>query len=507
MPRVSKIKYDPSLSVERNALKNDCSVAAIRAYIGRNNVDRRLERKQNIIAKCRSYLKKHPGSSKKEIHEATGIGLSTISKYWLYISTNAQLTAFNTNKRAKIIKKYEDTLSNIPIEEIVRFYNASTSRKDKPVDQNRKELWSDLMETVPEMFHKADETDVSDIRSFLFEKPELPMLFIGSGGQNGSVPAFLYGLNKGIGLALTPLQFSSLSDDAVRSSRIMLLSKSGKNDDIRYASRRAVQLNPENTACLTLKDTPKNNLLKNLRGTSARIFLYEQIELKQGFTSVCSRFYNYGLFFKAFTGADSISDMVDVNLSPEHSFKVELNKVLNEPVDLEKVEHLCILYGGIGEPVAQDFESVMVESGLASVQVCDYRNYCHGRFIFPTNHTKNLKEPRFNTNVAMVLLVSPREKELALQIREFAVPKRTPVITIETEQDNAVGLIDMLIKTNVFVGFFGEQVKRINPYSPPNYHAQEVDKRKPINNIKFVNCLKKAELSLNSSSDGNSEGK
>ena len=484
MPRVSKIKYDPSLSVEKNATINGCSVAAIRAYIGRNNIDRRLERKQNIIATCRRYLKKHPGASKMEMHKATGYGLSTIRQYWGYISTKEQLMDFNANKRAKIVKRYKDTLSTIPIEEIARFLDSATSKKEEPVFANRKELWSDVLKTIPEMFHRADEADVSGLRTFFLEKPEMPMLFIGSGGQNGSVPAFLYGLNKGIGIALTPLQFSSLSDDAVKNARLLLLSKSGKNVDIKLAAERAIKINPENTACLTLKDTPQNNLLQILRGTSARIFLFDNKDLSKGFTSVSSKFLNYGMFFKAFTGVKTISELVDIVLSPDQSFKVELNKVPDEFVDLERVEHICVLYGGYGEPVAKDFESVMTESGLASVQVCDYRNYCHGRFIFPTNHTENTKEPRFNTNVAMMLLVSPREKKLAQKIRKYAVPIRTPVITIETEQDNAIGLIDMLIKSNVFVGFFGEQVKRINPYSPPNYHAKEVDKRGPIGILK-----------------------
>lgn len=56
--------------------------------------------------------------------------------------------------------------------------------------------------------------------------------------------------------------------------------------------------------------------------------------------------------------------------------------------------------------------------------------------------------------------------------------------------------LQMLVKSNVFVGYFGEQVKRINPYSPSNYHAKEVDKRKPIA-IKFIQELRKnGELKL-----------
>lgn len=497
MPKISNIQYNPALSVKENAKRNGLSEASIRYYIKTNSVDRRFDRKQNIIDDCRKYLKKHPTATRNELQQKTGHSLSTIRKYWKYITTEEELTDFD-NAKAKKRQKEEarkkqewvGILNTIPREEIYKYLDTETQKKNKPVNPNRYELWSDVLKDIPKMFLKADSMDVSGLCDFFLEKPEMPMLFIGSGGQNGAVPAFLYGLNKGIGRAITPLQFASLADETVKNSRLLLLSKGGKNEDIKYASKRAVKLNPNNTACLTFRNTPQNNLLKNLKGTSAKIFLYDDKSLKEGFTSVCGKFLKYGMYYKAFTGVDTVSDLIDVDLSPEHCFKIELNKVSEEPVNLEKVEHLCVLYGGYGEPVAQDLESVMTESGLASVQVCDYRNYCHGRFIFPTNHTENDKEPRLYSNVAMVLLVSPRERYLAAKIRQFTLPNRTPVITIETEQDNAVGLLDMLVKSNVFVGYFGEQVKRINPYSPPNYHAKEVDKRKPIA-IKFIKELKK----------------
>ena len=492
MSRESKIQYNPSLSVKQNAKKNGVSEAGIRYYIKVNAIDRWYDRKKEMIDKCRKYIKKHPLATKTELHKELGYAVSWLRQNWQYITTNTELKESNKEKQEKRNQRYTTLLSNIPIDAIKEYLEASNSNQDKEVRVKKgEELWSDVLKDIPQMLQMADETEVSQLRAFFMEKPEMPMLFVGSGGKSGAFPAFLYSMNKGVGIALTPLQFASLSDSAIKGSRILLMSESGRNDDINYASKRAVELNAENTACITSNDSENNHLLKNLNGTAARIFLYESSG-KSGFTSVRGKFNKYALYLKAFAGIDGVSSLIDVDLNPEHCFKYEYNAAEGEPVNLEKIEHYCILYGGYGEPVAYDFESVMVESGLASVQVSDYRNYCHGRFIFPTNHTENDKEPRHSSNVAMVLLVSPRERNLVRQIRECAIPKKTPVIVIETEFDNALASLDLLVKTNVLIGYIGEQCKRINPYSPPNYIAEDIDKRKPIYTPKFIKDLKNA---------------
>lgn len=102
--RESKIQYNPSLTVKENAKCNGVTEAAIRYYIKVNHLDRRFDRKQNIIDDCRKYLKKHPSATKTELHKKTGHSLSTIYQYWEYISTEKefvlshQKTKYNTKK-------------------------------------------------------------------------------------------------------------------------------------------------------------------------------------------------------------------------------------------------------------------------------------------------------------------------------------------------------------------------------------------------------------------------
>ena len=69
MSRESRIQYNPALSVKENAKKNGVSEAAIRDYIKTHSIDRRYDRKQNIIEDCRKYLKKHPKATLDEIQK------------------------------------------------------------------------------------------------------------------------------------------------------------------------------------------------------------------------------------------------------------------------------------------------------------------------------------------------------------------------------------------------------------------------------------------------------
>ena len=102
------IKYNPSWSISDNAKKNGVSEASIRHYIRTELVDRRYDRKQGIIDDCRRYLIKHPNATRTELQIKTGHSLTTIRKYWKYISTEEGLTDFDKNKAKKYQLKQQN---------------------------------------------------------------------------------------------------------------------------------------------------------------------------------------------------------------------------------------------------------------------------------------------------------------------------------------------------------------------------------------------------------------
>lgn len=499
------LRYDGTLSQEENARINNVSVSAINDYIRRNNIDRRYNKTATLIAECRKYFQSHPKSNKgqvaagvseelrkkagkravKEIEES-GKGKhkitcsrSFVDKYWDYISKDAVYQNYNPDKAQK--RASEGTEVSIP-------------------NANRKELMSEILKEIPTIFETAAAEDVSELRRFLFERKFQPMLFIGSGGMkaNGTYPAFLYGMNSGLGRVISPYSLASISDEAIKNSRCLLLSEGGNNDDIVYAARRCVKVNPENTACLCYYEHDKNQMVDILKGTKAKIFMYQHNEWKSGFISTRMKFFTYALMYKAFTGGREFPYELNVNLNPEKCFEYRLNKEGANLPNLKRINHFVALYGGYGEAVAYDLENVFAETGMASVQVVDYRNFCHGRFLFVGNHTENYKEPRNESDVAVVMFVSPREESIAKQLLDDVIPYKTPIVLIKTELYSPLATLDLLVKCNVFISFVGEKCYGINPNSPSNY--SEIDKRLPIGNVKFLDDFRRwGNLSLKDS--------
>lgn len=188
----------------------------------------------------------------------------------------------------------------------------------------------------------------------------------------------------------------------------------------------------------------------------------------------------------------NLSDLV-IDISSKACYRYSLNKSEGRITPLKKINHFVVLYSDFGAPAAHDFESVLAETGVASAQVSDYRNYCHGRFLMMANHTKHSTKSHVlsDSDAAAVLFVTPRNKDLVQSIRDIALPTSAPIVVIETKYNDARAALDLLIKSNVFLADLEEKGLGINPCDPVNYNAAEIDKRLPKNNVKFTQEVKR----------------
>lgn len=251
----------------------------------------------------------------------------------------------------------------------------------------------------------------------------------------------------------------------------------GHNNDIAFAARRALSVNPEGSACLCLHGGERNKLkpLFAKAGASQRDFCFDS-HVHDGFVSCETPLMYFAILTRVFGPASDI----DAIAEPQDSgFRVESASGGALGLDsLAGVDHFTILNAGWGTPVAELLEGKLVESGWASGQVADYRNYCHGRFIFTSNHLGDS---------AVAMLVSPREKALSARIRSF-LPKDTKVVVIETGLEGPAAGLDLAVR---MTGFFEAAARRagVNPGSPKN--PGRMDKRIPMW-IPFVADLKKA---------------
>ena len=86
---------------------------------------------------------------------------------------------------------------------------------------------------IPQILEWVEKQDVDGLSRFLVQSPNIPLYCFSSGGASSSLHycALLYETNRGMAKALTPLMMTSLSDETLKSAKILLFSKSGHGKD------------------------------------------------------------------------------------------------------------------------------------------------------------------------------------------------------------------------------------------------------------------------------------
>ena len=337
---------------------------------------------------------------------------------------------------------------------------------------------TDTKTTLQAVIDQTIAADLNPIRNFLFSNPSEPLIATGSGGAEtaGEFAALLYGARGGVATSVTPYTFNSYSDEAIKTAKILLVSKGGHNNDIVFATKRALSVNPRGTAAINFSDSDRNEARKHfLKAGSDKSFVIPMKDVHDGFVSTGTSLSYFALFTKIF---QPDVDLEKYGTLPDNPFTLCLNNGTPlTPEDFKPVRSYIILHGSWGRPVANNLEGKLVECGLASAGVYDYRNYCHGRFIFTSNHLEDS---------AVVLLISPRERDIARRTREF-LPPTTRLIIIETEHDAPEASLDLLIRATEFYHSVCSATG-VNPESPRN--PGRIDKRKP-NWVPFMAEMKR----------------
>lgn len=324
------------------------------------------------------------------------------------------------------------------------------------------------IERTREILNWAKEQDTAALARFFHNNSERNLICVGSGGSFSVCRyiAMMYSTGNGLGMATTPYSFYTLSEEVIKRSKILLVSTSGHNKDIVTLARYCMKINSEWTANLTSSDGVKNDLKGIINNSNS--FNFES-DVSDGFISVNSVTANYLLALKAFKGLERFN-------IPTLTF---------ECGTLKGITHFMILYGGWGEPAALDLESKLVESGLATAAVSDLRNFCHGRFIFVSNHCGHEKKDFVPNDCAVVLLTTARENKFSEAIKSI-IPDHCKVIKVATDEFGAEAATELMLKATVLFGEYA-LTKEINPLSPPNYG--KIDKRKP-QQIPFIKEIK-----------------
>ena len=327
---------------------------------------------------------------------------------------------------------------------------------------------TDIRQTLQAVIDQTLSADLNPIKDFLFTNPGEPLVATGSGGSEtaGDFAALLYGARGGVATSVSPYTLNSYSDAALKTAKILLISKGGHNNDIVFATRRALEVNPDKTIAINFSDSDRNESRKLfLKAGSEKSFVVPMKNVHDGFVSTGTSLSYFALFTKIF---QPDVDLEKYKTLPEKPFTLCRNDGTPlSPEDFKGINSYIALQGSWGRPVADNLEGKLVECGLAQVGVYDYRNYCHGRFIFTSNHL---------ADSAVILFVSPREKDIVARTRAF-LPATTKLVIIETEYDAPEASLDLLIRSTEFFHFLCSYAG-VDPESPRN--PGRIDKRKPI---------------------------
>lgn len=337
------------------------------------------------------------------------------------------------------------------------------------------------IEEIIKAIQVGQSLDVNKLRHFLLNGTNVPLYCVGSGGF--SLPmrycALLYAGNKGMAQACTPLMMNHVSDETLRHSKVLLYSSGGSQVDTGLLFDRMAKLNPSGLAGIgaysPISKYP-NTMIKELRKVSENWSLYN-LKPNNAFVSISSPLTISTAIYRAFTDDKEPLRRLTCNTSSDanYTFQYKGGKIMSLPA-LKDIKTFICLYGGWGEPVAYTFENVMTEAGLTNVQLCDVRNWCHGRFIFLSNHIEES---------ALVMFISPREKqyvERLLDARDYrdkdkkVFPDNIMTIVIETEYDEPIATLDLAVKSTIFINDIANSFG-VDIANPKNKSG--IDKRVP----------------------------
>lgn len=280
--------------------------------------------------------------------------------------------------------------------------------------------------------------DNDELSALVERLADVPTVFVGSGGAFtlAQLAADLHQHYTGhLGRAMTPLECSTTAFHG--DTAIVMFTASGRHPDAALAIRAAKRTLPSTIAVITLR--PEGELPSDLRGDRIKVITVPCPVKKDGFLATNSVLAMATALVRAY--------------APGIDLPRRLPLLDFVPFDLR--EHCLVLFPPQHSAVGFDLEARLHETGLAAVQLADYRNFAHGR------HSGLARRIEKTTIIAVIA----RDHE-SLALRTIAeVPQGAELKQIETRLSWPCGILDLLAGTMKLIVPAAERQK-LNPARP-----------------------------------------
>lgn len=258
--------------------------------------------------------------------------------------------------------------------------------------------------------------------------------------------------------------FDYINSNAKRTDALIIITYSGSTSDYEPVIRKATNLHVDRMVIISHSHTPRllsfANEFKFSRNKSAYAISYsnKHSRRERGFLSIAGTLLPSLLF----TTAAFEAEINQINLYSliEEKKKKNYGEILEKLSEKIKSEKCLEIYGGgFSWSSMLDLESKLIEGNVCAVQLHEYKDFSHGRFMF------SLK----NQNPKIVIQVdsSPYIDKLVQVLNSFG--NQAPVLIIKSKFSNLVGALEILIEIQYFV-------QKLTKYL---YLNQNVDITKP----------------------------
>lgn len=307
------------------------------------------------------------------------------------------------------------------------------------------------LELLDETIEWASGVDVESLSASV-KKYHHPVYIVGSGG---SFSACTYAADlltaRGVfAKAVTPLELF-YARSTLRRSNLIFISASGRNTDILFAFKKAVESEPVSVISICMQKKTKLTALSS-NYSACTTYEFELPTGKDGFLATNSLAAYFAILYRA------IENPVLGKLpakKPE-SFYTDFIK--------QTTTGTCftILYGSYNHGVAVDLESKFSEAGLAPSLLSDYRHFAHGRHQWFDKREDS----------AIIALTSKSDEKLAHKTLAL-LPDKIPRIILHSDEPNHSAAIHLLVQSMQIIKHYGKK-QGIDPGRPgvPDYGSK-----------------------------------
>ena len=319
--------------------------------------------------------------------------------------------------------------------------------------------------SLPTTYDWARTAEIKPLVTALQRASDLPLITIGSGGSfttsTFTADCHQYFCRR-LAKAITPLEL--MAGVPEKEAAYVILSAAGKNRDILAAFRQLLEAEPASIIILcTSVGSPLADLARPYPWVD--VIEYELPTGKDGFVATNSLFASCVLIARAYSKATS-----SVLLWPDKSdglLTTPLDSLVERPPAgissvLER-DQLLVIHDYPTRAAALDLESKFSEAALGPVQVCDLRNFAHGRHHW-------LAKRGDSTGILMLHMDA---SSTLINRTTRLLPPTVPIADVTIPGEQILGGIRAIVEVLHIVGAAG-QIRGIDPGRPgvPSYGSR-----------------------------------